>query len=532
MARWQARRSRFVRRVARGVLVLVVAGSLVSSTGAPVAAAPRPFNVTLVLTSDPGTMREGLVTDGAVVIWIDARGALVSRDLATGQERQLLPGPARRDQLALDNGVLVWSEHDASGAAIRGLHLGGGEPFTIAAGAGERNSPAIGGATVVWRDRRNGNWDIYGYDLETKRTFPIVTEGSNQGTVAIGGSLVVWEDHRTGHWNLRGYDLNERREFALTTGTDDCLNPVVGAGVVAFVRRPPSGGFGALVVRDVQSGKEQTIVNDHPVQHVALTGQTVIWEDWRDGVPNIYAFDRTTSQEFALTRSEQARDPVAAGNVVVWLSKGQFTSRVTAVRLERPLPSDPQDPPTVSDPNVRYFPETKHTLSGAFKNFWAGHGDLALFGFPLTEPFEETDAQGVKRQVQYFERARLEADPQDPTKITVGRLGAELTRGQTFPTVTSFANTADRVYFPQTGHSLGGGFKTFWESRGGVAAFGYPISEEFQENGQTVQYFERARFEYHPSAPPDRQVTLGQLGRDALVARGWLPGPPVNRRER
>src|SRR4051794_16407708 len=58
--------------------------------------------------------------------------------------------------------------------------------------------------------------------------------------------------------------------------------------------------------------------------------------------------------------------------------------------------------------------------------------------------------------------------------------------------------------FPETGQTVCGKFLTYWQTHGGLAQQGYPISGEFQEksdlNGQTytVQYFERAVFEYHP----------------------------------
>jgi vancomycin resistance protein YoaR len=74
----------------------------------------------------------------------------------------------------------------------------------------------------------------------------------------------------------------------------------------------------------------------------------------------------------------------------------------------------------------------------------------------------------------------------------------------------SFAR--DHGYFPQTGHTLGGAFEWFWQSHGGLAIFGYPISEEFVEQGVLVQYFERARFEYRPEHV-GAEVQIGMLGR-------------------
>lgn len=71
------------------------------------------------------------------------------------------------------------------------------------------------------------------------------------------------------------------------------------------------------------------------------------------------------------------------------------------------------------------------------------------------------------------------------------------------------------------GCHLGGGFRRFWEERGGVSLFGWPITEEIQENGITVQYFERARFEHRPDIgrPEDYHVVLGRVGAELLEAR-------------
>ena len=58
--------------------------------------------------------------------------------------------------------------------------------------------------------------------------------------------------------------------------------------------------------------------------------------------------------------------------------------------------------------------------------------------------------------------------------------------------------------FPETGKTVSGKFLQYWDGHGGLAQQGFPISEEIQEtsdtNGKiyTVQYFERAVFEYHP----------------------------------
>jgi hypothetical protein len=73
-------------------------------------------------------------------------------------------------------------------------------------------------------------------------------------------------------------------------------------------------------------------------------------------------------------------------------------------------------------------------------------------------------------------------------------------------------------HFPETGKTVKGIFLDYWQRNGGLAQQGFPISETFTEvsslNGRpyTVQYFERAVFEYHPENQPPHNVLLSQLG--------------------
>lgn len=68
-------------------------------------------------------------------------------------------------------------------------------------------------------------------------------------------------------------------------------------------------------------------------------------------------------------------------------------------------------------------------------------------------------------------------------------------------------------YVPQTGHFVRGAFRAFWEGKGGVPIFGYPVTEEFirRSDGKLIQFFERARFELNVN---DNRATveLGRLG--------------------
>ena len=86
-------------------------------------------------------------------------------------------------------------------------------------------------------------------------------------------------------------------------------------------------------------------------------------------------------------------------------------------------------------------------------------------------------------------------------------------------------NSPDVAYFAVVGHTIRGGFRDYWEKHGGLEQFGYPITEEFSEKSPTdgkeyvTQYFERARFEWHPENKPPYDVLLGLLGNEVTKGR-------------
>lgn len=96
----------------------------------------------------------------------------------------------------------------------------------------------------------------------------------------------------------------------------------------------------------------------------------------------------------------------------------------------------------------------------------------------------------------------------------------------------------DITYFPPVGHTLRGGFRKYWQTHGGLAQFGYPITEEYNEvsptNGKTyvTQWFERARMEWHPEQEPPYDILLGLLGSEVTQSRESepvfqaMPAPP------
>lgn len=160
------------------------------------------------------------------------------------------------------------------------------------------------------------------------------------------------------------------------------------------------------------------------------------------------------------------------------------------------------------EPDAHFFPETGYYVYTPFIAYWAQHGGLAMYGLPITPEFEQNELT-----VQWFERARFEKNPKLPAEnqVQFGLLGNEMRKPD--PPLPGPPG-GNRRFFPETGHSIGGRFRDYWEKNGGLTQFGYPLTEEVFEDGLTVQWFERARFEYHPEhAGSAAEVQLSQLGR-------------------
>jgi putative inorganic carbon (hco3(-)) transporter len=93
----------------------------------------------------------------------------------------------------------------------------------------------------------------------------------------------------------------------------------------------------------------------------------------------------------------------------------------------------------------------------------------------------------------------------------------------------------DCEFFAITSHNLCWPFASYWNTNGGLSFFGYPLTEAFDTDGVTTQYFERARLEWHPArdglisqviaAPLGRLALLREHGVEVLPAA--LPGDDV-----
>jgi hypothetical protein len=189
-------------------------------------------------------------------------------------------------------------------------------------------------------------------------------------------------------------------------------------------------------------------------------------------------------------------------------------------------------------------------LAEPFVRYWEANGGLPVFGYPISEaevaPQQESNADLL---TQWTERARLESHPANPAPYTIlmGRLGAERLQQLGRDPAREGRESGPLegcLWFEETGHNVcdqapGMGFQTYWQTHGlnisGLSAyerplqlFGLPLTAaqmETNSSGATVltQWFERARFEWHPDNPKEYRVLLGLLGREVAAGNHVPP---------
>ena len=155
--------------------------------------------------------------------------------------------------------------------------------------------------------------------------------------------------------------------------------------------------------------------------------------------------------------------------------------------------------------DVKYFSDTGHYLRGVFLQYYnATKNPQLVYGSPITEQFIARDG----KTVQYFHKVRFELNNENRVQLTP--LGSLMYEPQS-PLSISSTNGCQQY---ATGYNVCFTFLDFYKANGEVNQFGSPISSfEYAPNGQLVQSFEGARFEWYPNRSPDVWIVLTDLGR-------------------
>ena len=398
------------------------------------------------------------------VVWVSGT-ALLAKQLVGNDEPVVLTTGESLHAPAIDSGRVVWEELKPDGATdhwqLLTMRIGEGEPTVVYEGQpfsrGVNGSFGfdVAGDTVVVIDT---TFTLHAFDLaaDSEANAPLPAYSQRPTT---DGRYVIWEDHRAGaNWvDLRGYDLQTNSNFLIAAGSEEPTSaadsPDLSNGMLVWLQGGNTDGA-------IHAAPLATVLPTAPVgdrhepadsvtyfpetSHTLRLGFRAFWEA-SGGLPT-FGFPLTeeflqlnadTGDVYTVQFTERQRfeyHPENAGTPYEVLL-GRLGAELLVAQGR-----DWRDFPTASPGTPGIFPETGHAIAPEFMAAWSGGvldlGDpgisfresLALFGFPLSEPVIETNADGDTVLTQYFERAVFEHHPDNdgPYDVLLRRLGAEL----------------------------------------------------------------------------------------------------------
>jgi hypothetical protein len=511
-----------------------------------------------------------IYSDGETLVWTGYKaGDSAHRDpdiygmrLKTDQEFLIAGGSAVQGQPEVAGNLVIWKDYTTP-QTIRGKDLASGQEFVVAQSPNFLGAAHLSGSVVYWMAAQGNDYKVMGRNISPLGDpFVVLPKVFRESSAAllnfsVVGEHVIWQ---TVNSYSRDIDCRLYQQKIGTTEYKKLANtPVPAACTISWTGRGNTLIYGdlqtiPLTIFDLESETVLRQFKDQYLGALTLNEPYLFWKTTAYPNPSIMGYDFATESLFEAVSTERLKN-YALGKPLIYGSGKLFwlehpdqnaPTTLTSMLLSEVLPTAAQAAPANPDPSSAYFSESKHYLKAPFKTYWEQNGGLANFGFPFTEQLQETNPDdGNSYTVQYLERQRFEYHPENagtPYEVELGLLGkAEATRlGLTgtapFAPVKA-APGSSCIYFAEVSHFLCSRFKAYWQSHGqefgdpgvstreALALFGYPLSESYVDprTGLIIQYFERARFEWHPeNAGTPYEVLLGRLGSNSLTQRGWL----------
>lgn len=399
---------------------------------------------------------------GNLVVWEqwDASGlSIEARDLSVMSEPMTvaMPRASGGGGPIIDGDRVVWEE-----VIDRSFHIytkrindedailvGSGLPI----GAGASFGFDVAGDVVAFIDSL---WNIVVTDVLTgdTRTIPISPYDQD---LTFDGRYIVWQDHQQDDaWGLRGYDLQTDSDFTVVSNGSTHFGPHLRAGTLAWISGDTTGNVMAAPFNDFLpsapvANPDFTDNNDvwfSKTGHSLSWGFKAFWE--RSGGLLVFGYPVTeeyrelnrdtgkylTAQYFERQRFEWHPENTG-GPYEVHLGRLGAEDAQARDLLETKV-FQPVDSSDAGD-DCEHAAETGQIVCSEFLTYWRSHGlelgesgvsyreSLALFGYPISRPFTETNTDGDIVLTQYFERAVFEYHPDNdaPYQVLLRRLGVE-----------------------------------------------------------------------------------------------------------
>ncbi|MDD1728160.1 MAG: hypothetical protein LUQ50_03710, partial [Methanospirillum sp.] len=273
----------------------------------------------------------------------------ITRDSCGGSRKQVTHGEMKRvHPRVYENGV-VYEEWNAGNALVGRYDINSGTSGTMNPTGQEQTYPEGSGKLVVYeQDAAPGNSikNVFVYDTQSQTSYQVSPSTTNQNQPDISGRYVVWQDWSSGNSDIALADLNNRRvdlnsgKYELNNGQvnlickdlGDQSHPVISGNYVVWEDWRNSNAD--IYMYDISAKQEYQLTNEPSDQkNPKISGNIVVWEDTRNGGSDIYAMDLRNQREFPLSGSGSAVNPDVSGALVVWEDDSASSSAIMLLDL-------------------------------------------------------------------------------------------------------------------------------------------------------------------------------------------------------
>lgn len=171
-----------------------------------------------------------------------------------------------------------------------------GKETKITLSDGDQQYPDTYGDYLVYQDYTFGNWQIILTNLKTGKTERIATKNNNQYP-SIYKNIVVWHEKINKEFSVSVYniDTKETKKITKPNNSKDSY-PEIYEDIITWQRTSEDGTDVCYAkTSDLKVGCVESVENQK--QRPRLFQNTIVWEDYRSGKPEIYSYNIDTKEE-------------------------------------------------------------------------------------------------------------------------------------------------------------------------------------------------------------------------------------------
>ncbi len=273
----------------------------------------------------------GMAKNGFTVAWL----LLMVSSVAFGGVETFPISRAADDQEfpAVDDCTVVWQDHRNGDWDISVANIS--DPcaivvLTLADEFGEGQYPAVSGNIVVWQSKLYlyEDWDILGIDLTTQTVFEVLATFADERRPAISGHMVVAETKSSANstWDAIGIDISNRevpQRFWVEAGSGDEGHADIYGNIVVY--QDSYEGIPFVSGRDISDPCRPVWLpiygRGDTQQTPAVYGNWVVWLDEVQGAAVVAGdniFHPSQAVNFESGDPNASEDPDICNNLTVW----------------------------------------------------------------------------------------------------------------------------------------------------------------------------------------------------------------------